>query len=208
MRVIKKLVLLLVVGTLLVGGLQAVHADGLPRSTNQIPPIPDVVARVNGSDILAKHIKFEFMRVLKNARAPMTFAQKDKVVRKAIDKEVVRELMYQEGQKLSLKVDTKLVEAELKALRSAYKGDDDFKKALAERNITEDDLKKSIEVDTLAEIILEKQVKGHVKIDDTAVQKYYVDNKEKFRRPIAFRASLVFDPPFFCCESCQEEMVK
>ena len=196
MRVTKKLVLLLILGTLLVSGLQAVYADGPPGGINQIPPIPDVVARVNGSEISAKHIRFEFMRVLKNTRVPMTSAQKDSVIRKVIDKEVVRKLIYQEGQKLSFKVDQEIIEAELKALRSAYKNLDNFKKALAERNITEEDLKKSIEVDALAKIILEKQVKGHVKIDDTAVQKYYVDNKKNFRRPMAFRVRHVLISPF------------
>ena len=143
MRAIKKLVLLLVTATLLVSSPQAVHADGSSGSINQTPPIPDVVARVNGSDILSKHIKFQFMKVLKNTRGLMTSAQKDSVVREVIDKEVVRKLMYQEGQKLSFKVDQVIVDAELKALQSAYKNLDDFKKALAERNITEEDLKKS-----------------------------------------------------------------
>ena len=61
------------------------------------------------------------MRVLKNTRVPMTSAQKDSVVRKVIDREVVRELMYQEGQKLNFKVDQSIVEIELEALKSAYK---------------------------------------------------------------------------------------
>ena len=128
MRVTKKLVLLLILGALLVSGLQVVYADGPQGGINQIPPIPDVVARVNGSEISAKHIRFEFMRVLKSTRVPMTSAQKDSVIRKVIDKEVVRKLIYQEGQKLSFKVDQEIIEAELKALRSAYKNLDNLKK--------------------------------------------------------------------------------
>ena len=136
------------------------------------------------------------MQVLKNTQSPITSAQKEKIVRKVIDKEVVRELMYQEGQKLNLIADPKFVEAELQGLKSAYKNESDFKQALLERDITEDDLRKSIEVDSQAQIILKQQVKGMAGIDDTLVEKYYKDNRENFRRPIAYRASHLLIMPF------------
>ena len=196
MLVVKKWNWLLTIATFFVGFLGAAHAENKPVGINQIPPIPDIVARVNGSDISAKHIKFQFVQVLKKSQAPFTSAQKEKIVRKVIDKEVVRELMYQEGQKLNLVADPKFVEAELQALKSAYKNENDFKEALLERDITENDLKKSIEVDSQAQIILKQQVKGMVGIDDNLVEKYYKDNKENFRRPTAYRASHVLIMPF------------
>ena len=172
------------------------YADTKPLGIHQIPPIPDIVARVNGSDISAKHIKFQFTQVLKKSQAPFTAAQKEKIVRKVIDKEVVRELMYQEGQKLNLVADPKFVESELQELKAAYKNENDFKKALLERDITEDDLKKSIQVDSQAQTILKQQVKGMIGIDDNLVEKYYKDNRENFRRPTAYRASHVLIMPF------------
>ena len=196
MLVVKKLNLLLTMAIFFTSCLGVAYADTKTLDINQIPPIPDVVARVNGSDISAKHIKFQFVQVLKKSQAPFTSAQKEKIVRKVIDKEVVRELMYQEGQKLNLVADPKFVEAELQALKSAYKNENDFKEALLERDITENDLKKSIEVDSQAQIILKQQVKGMVGIDDSLVEKYYKDNKENFRRPTAYRASHVLIMPF------------
>ena len=196
MLVVKKWNWLLAIATFFVSFLGAAYAEKKPVGINQIPPIPDIVARVNGSDISAKHIKFQFVQVLKKSQAPFTSAQKEKIVRKVIDKEVVRELMYQEGQKLNLVADPKFVEAELQALKSAYKNENDFKEALLERDITENDLKKSIEVDSQAQIILKQQVKGMVGIDDNLVEKYYKDNKENFRRPTAYRASHVLIMPF------------
>jgi len=196
MLVVKKWNWLLTIATFFVSFLGAAHAENKPVDINQIPPIPDIVARVNGSDISAKHIKFQFVQVLKKSQVPFTSAQKEKIVRKVIDKEVVRELMYQEGQKLNLVADPKFVEAELQALKSAYKNENDFKEALLERDITENDLKKSIEVDSQAQIILKQQVKGMVGIDDSLVEQYYKDNRENFRRPIAYRASHVLIMPF------------
>lgn len=196
MRMTKKWVSVLIAGWLLTGGLTAVHAEGPLMRADQIPPIPDVVARVNGNDISSKHVKFEFARVLKNARGPMTAMQRDKIVRKIIDKEVVRELIYQEGLKLNMKADPKMVEEQLESLLSAYEDKAAFTKALGERGITIADLKKSIEVDSLAHLILEKQVKGQVEIDDATVKKYYEENREKFHRPKAYRANHILISPF------------
>jgi parvulin-like peptidyl-prolyl isomerase len=196
MFMVKKWNLLFTTAIFFISCLGTAYADTKPLGINQIPPIPDVVARVNGSDISAKHIKFQFMQALKRSQVPITSPQKDKIVREVIDKEVVRELMYQEGQKLNLIVDPNIIETELQALKSAYKNEDDFKKALLQRGITEDDLKKSIEVDSQAQTILKQQVKGMVRINDSLVENYYKDNKENFRRPTAYRASHVLIMPF------------
>ena len=196
MFMVKKWNLFFTTAIFFISCLGTAYADTKPLGINQIPPIPDIVARVNGSDISAKHIKFQFVQVLKKSQAPFTSAQKEKIVRKVIDKEVVKELMYQEGQKLNLVADPKFVETELQALKSAYKNENDFKEALIERDITEEDLKKSIEVDSQAQIILKQQVKGMVGINDALVEKYYSDNKENFRRPIAYRVSHVLIMPF------------
>ena len=196
MRVKKMWFLFIALGVLLFSGFGVANTDLRPEGINQIPSIPDVVARVNGSDILAQRIKFQFKQVLKNARAPMTSPQKDKILRKVIDQEVVRELMHQEAQKLKLTIDSNVIDTEFKALKSAYKNEDEFKKALLQRGIVEDDLKKAIEVDAQAQMIIKQQVQGNVEIDEADVQKYFQDNKENFLRPAAFRVSHILVMPF------------
>ena len=74
MRVIKKLALLFTLGALVVGWSGVVYADKNFKSINPVPPIPEIVARVKGNDISAKHIKFQFMQVLKNTQSPITSA--------------------------------------------------------------------------------------------------------------------------------------
>ena len=68
MLVEKKSNLLLTIAIFFTCCLGVAYADSKTFDINQIPPIPDVVARVNGSDISAKHIKFQFMQVLKNVQ--------------------------------------------------------------------------------------------------------------------------------------------
>ena len=93
MFMVKKWNLLFTAAIFFISCLGTAYAGTKPLGINQIPPIPDVVARVNGSDISAKHIKFRFKQALKRSQVPITSPQKDKIVREVIDKEVVRELM-------------------------------------------------------------------------------------------------------------------
>ena len=149
--------------------------------------IPDVVARVNGVDIQSKYIEFRLNKILKNVRRPLTMREKTSIVKDLIEKEVVRELGHQHGEKKNLEVDSDLIEKEIKALREPYASDEEFENALSARNITLQDLKNSMEVDIHARQLLNEQIKGKIDISDKDVKKYYEGNKQKFHRPESFR---------------------
>ena len=154
--------------------------------------IPDVVARVNGVDIQSKYIEFRLNKILKNVRRPLTMREKTSIVKDLIEKEVVRELVHQQGEKKNLEVDSDLIEKEIKALRDPYASDEEFENALSARNITLQDLKNSMEVDIRARQLLNEQIKGKIDILDKDVKKYYEDNKQKFHRPESFRTHHIF----------------
>ena len=130
--------------------------------------------------------------ILKNVRRPLTMREKTSIVKDLIEKEVVRELVHQQGEKKNLEVDSDLIEKEMKALREPYASDEEFEKALSKRNITVQDLKNSMKVDIHARQLLNEQIKGKIDILDKDVKKYYEDNKQKFHRPESFRTRHIF----------------
>ena len=159
-------------------------AQSLPQSLK----IPEVVAQVNGVDIQSKYIEFRMNQILKNVKRPLTIREKTSVVKDLIEKEIVRELVNQQGKKNNLEVGSGLIEKEMTALRKPYDSDEEFEKALGARNITIDDLKKSITVDINARKLLNQEIKGKITISDADVKKYYEENKHKFHRPESYRA--------------------
>ena len=159
-------------------------AQSSPRSLK----IPEVVAQVNGVDIQSKYIEFRMNQILKNVKRPLTIREKTSVVKDLIEKEIVRELVNQQGKKNNLEVGSGLIEKEMTALRKPYDSDEEFEKALGARNITIDDLKKSITVDINARKLLNQEIKGKITISDADVKKYYEENKHKFHRPESYRA--------------------
>ncbi len=170
--------------------------------------IPDVVARVNGVDIQSKYIEFRLNKILKNVRRPLTMREKTSIVKDLIEKEVVRELVHQHGEKKNLEVDSDLIEKEIKALREPYASDEEFENALSARNITLQDLKNSMEVDIHARQLLNEQIKGKIDISDKDVKKYYEGNKQKFHRPESFRTrhilAALFPPKALRTQSISE----
>ena len=171
--------------------LEGVETASAQSSTTALK-IPDVVARVNGVDIQSKYIAFRLNMILKNVPRPLTIREKTSIVKDLIEKEVVRELVHQQGKEKNLEADSDLIEKEMKALREPYSSDEEFEKALSARNITLQDLKNSMEVDIHARQLLNEQIKGKIDILDKDVKKYYEDNKQKFHRPESFRTRHIF----------------
>lgn len=164
--------------------------------TSQTIKIPEIVAKVNGVGIESKYIEFRLNQILRNVKRPLTLREKTSIVKDLIEKEVVRELVHQQGVKKSLDVDSDLIDKEMEALRKPYKSDEEFEKALKARDITMDDLKNSMMVDINARKLLNEQIKGKINIADADVKKYYEENKQKFIRPEAYRTRHILAATF------------
>ena len=82
--------------------------------------IPDVVAKINGVDLYSKIIKFQFNRSMRGSNSAMDAAAKKKVIRLLIDKELVRELIYQAGKKEKEVIPPEQINAQLEKMKSAF----------------------------------------------------------------------------------------
>jgi parvulin-like peptidyl-prolyl isomerase len=173
--------------------------------------IPKLVARVNGVEIESKYIEFRLNQILRTVPRPLTVKEKTSVAKDLIEKEVVRELVNQQGKKENLKIDSELIEKELASLRASYSSEEDFTKALKARNITLEDIKKSMQIDINARQLLNAQIKGKINISDEEVKKYYDNNKTKFVRPEAYHTRHIlaaFFPPEALRNQTIEELQK
>jgi parvulin-like peptidyl-prolyl isomerase len=154
--------------------------------------IPGVVAKVNGTELRSDYIRFRLNLDIRRIGQNLNVQQKAKLAGAIIEKEIVRELMYQEGQTKGKGVSPETIEKELQAFKKSYGSEEKFQESLKARGINEDELKKGIEVDLIAKNLLDERVKGKVHISDTQVKKFYEDKKESFKRPDSFRARHIF----------------
>ncbi len=154
--------------------------------------IPGVVAKVNSVELRSDYIRFRITLDMRRIGQNLSAQQKAKLAGAIIEKEIVRELMYQEGQAKGSGVSPETVEKELQDFKKSYGSEEKFQETLKVRGISEDELKKGIEVDLIAKNLLDDRVKGKVHITDTQVKKFYEDKKESFKRPESFRVRHIF----------------
>ncbi len=169
--------------------------------------IPKLVARVNGVNIESKYIEFRLNQILRTVPRPLTVKEKTSIAKDLIEKEVVRELVSQQGKKENLEIDNELIDKEMTSLRASYSSEEDFTKALKARNITLEDIKKSMQIDINARQLLNAQIKGKINISDEEVKKYYDDNKSKFMRPEAYHTRHIL-AAFFPPEALRNQTMK
>ena len=193
---------------------EIIQAQTHPNSKFKIE-IPKLVARVNGVDIESKYIEFRLSQImklaLKKAKRPLTVKEKNSIVKDLIEKEVVRELVNQQGEKENLKIDHELIEKELKLLRAGYASEEEFNNALKSRNINLEEIKKSMQIDINARQLLNAEIKGKINISDNEVKKYYEDNKSRFQRPEAYHTRHIlaaYFPPEALRNQTIEELKK
>jgi len=169
--------------------------------------IPKLVARVNGVDIDSKYIEFRLSLIIKTVKRPLTVKEKTSIVKNLIEKEVVRELVNQQGKKEKLKVDNELIKKELKLLQEKYPSEKEFKNALAARNTSLEEIKKSMQTDFNARQLLNAHIKGKINISDEEVKKYYEDNKSKFHRPEAYHTRHIL-AAYFPTEALKNQTIE
>lgn len=172
--------------------------------------IPGVVAKVNGVELRSDYIRFRVNLDLRRIGQNLNAQQKAKLAQTIIEKEIVRELMYQEGQAKGSGVSPETIKKEMRDFKKTYGSEDKFQQALKQRGISEDELKKGIEVDLIAKNLIDDRIKGKVHITDTQVKKFYEDKKESFHRPESFRARHIFVSyvPFDVVENTPPEELK
>jgi len=170
--------------------------------------IPGVVAKVNGVELKSDYIRFRLNLDMRRIGTPLNPQQKVKLAGTIIEKEIVRELMYQEGKGKSVSPED--VEKEFQEFKKAYESKEELDQALQARGIDEAELRKGIEIDLIAKNLLDERVKGKVQVTDTMVQKFYGDKKESFKRPESFRARHIFVAyvPFDVVEKSSPEELK
>ena len=189
-----------------VGAAEPLGGEDLTQGMN----IPGVVAKVNGVELRSDYIRFRVNLDMRRIGQNLNAEQKAKLAGAIIEKEIVRELMYQEGQAKGSGVSPETVEKEMQEFKKSFGSEDEFQQALKVRGISEDELRKGIEVDLIAKQLLDDRVKGKIHITDTQVKKFYEDKKESFKRPESFRVRHIFVSyvPFDVVQNTSPEEMK
>jgi peptidyl-prolyl cis-trans isomerase SurA len=143
------------------------------------PPSPDVVATVNGKDIMRADVEKYYKASLgDNPQEPSP--EQSNIVRLNILHQLIDdEILQQRAAKLNLAASEEDVNAKLTEMKAPYT-QEEFDKQLKQRNITIDDLKRDLLRSLTKEKLLNKEIESKINITDSDISSYYIAHKSEF----------------------------
>jgi len=145
----------------------------------QHPPAPDVMATVNGKDILRSDLEKYYQASVGDAQQKPSAEQADIVRLNILSKMIDDEILWQRAAKLNLAASDEDVNAKLTEMKAPYT-QEEFDKQLKAHNITVDDYKRELRRELTRTKLLNKEIESKINITDAEIGNYYAEHKAEF----------------------------
>ena len=158
-------------------------------------PVPKVVAKVNGTKLTSDLLKREMIayRLLANRQGKNIETEDEgKIARGLLMKAIDDELIYQQGLKQNISIDSVTIDRELNHIQSQFPDKKLFLAALAAQRLTFDVLKKNIKKTLVKEAFVRANIAPKVRVNDDKVKSFYDKNKDTFIKPETFKISHIY----------------
>jgi peptidyl-prolyl cis-trans isomerase SurA len=143
------------------------------------PPAPDVVATVNGKDILRADLERYYKATIGDNPQQPSADQAD-INRLDVLKQLIHdEILQQRAAKLNLVASDEDVTARLTEVRTPFTTEE-FDKQLQQRNMTLDDLKRDLRRQLTETKLINKEIESRVNITDAEIGSYYAAHKADY----------------------------
>ena len=142
-------------------------------------PAPDVMATVNGKEILSSELEKYYKANLGDAQQEPG-PEQGNIVRLNILKGMIEdEILWQRAAKLNLAASDEDVNAKLTEMKAPYT-QEEFDKQLKQRNLNLEDLKRDIRRQLTKTKLLNKEIESKINITDSEISSNYAAHKADF----------------------------
>ncbi len=167
-------------------------ADAAPKAATVAavpPPLPDPVARVNGMPIAAADLQKAYKALVSSQGAQIPAGKEQEVRKFVLNQLISAELMYQIAQKTPVVDLNKKIDDAITQLKGRFKSDDEYRKALAQQELTEKELRELIRRNVVIENHIKQTIASTVTVTDQEAKAFYDKNPDTFTLPEQVRAS-------------------
>lgn len=168
---------------------QETIAQAAPANSEAFKQLPDVVAKVNGVDLLKSDL--EKIYAMLSAQAKMSGeAKSDKeVIEVALGELLNMEVLKQESASRNIVPSSEDIEKEMKTILANFPDEAAFEATLKDKGLTIEEVKKGITDQISVQKMLEKEVESKVSISAAEIKKFYADNPDYFKTKDSVKAS-------------------
>lgn len=153
-----------------------------PLAACRHTPSPDVMATVNGKDILRSDLDKAYASYKAGqGQAPQEPSpEQADIVRLDLLRQLIdSQILDQRAAKLNLTASDEDVNAKLTEMKAPYT-QEEFNNQLKQRNMTLDDLKQQIRRKLTADKLINKEIESKINITDADISSYYAAHKSEF----------------------------
>jgi peptidyl-prolyl cis-trans isomerase C len=166
----------------------AVSFPGLAEETKSPP---EKAAVVNGVVIpqqeYAKELESHLERFSQQG-LQLSDEQMKKLKNDVLESLIDREILYQESQKSGIKVDEKIIDAQLSVVKKRFPSENEYKNALSTMKLSENDIKKQIKKGLAIKGLIDTRITQKVVITDKESKAFYDANPNLFKQPEQVKA--------------------
>jgi len=142
-------------------------------------PAPDVMATVNGKEILSSEVE-KYYKASQNEGQQEPSPEQANIVRLNILKQMIDdEILLQRSAKLNLSASDEDVNAKLTEMKAPYT-QEEWEKQLKQRNLSVEDLKLDLRKNLTKTKLLNKDIESKINITDSEINGYYAAHKAEF----------------------------
>ena len=174
---------------------ETVFAESATEFMIKGKPVPKVVAKVNETELSSELLKREMIayRLLANRQGKnIENDDEGKIARGLLMKAIDDELIYQQGLKQNINIDSATIDRELNHIQSQFPDKKLFLAALAAQRLTFDVLKKNIKKTLVKEEFVRANIAPEVQVTDDKVKSFYDKNQATFIKPETFKVSHIY----------------
>ncbi len=173
----------------------AFHAESATEFTINGKLVPKVVAKVNGAELTSDLLKREmiaYQLLISRQGGNIETEDKAKIARSLLMKAIDDELIYQQGLKQNINIDSATIDRELNHIQSQFPDKKLFLAALAAQRLTFEVLKNNIQKTLVQEEFVRANIAPGINVDDSEVKSFYDLNKETFLKPETFKIKHIY----------------
>ena len=139
----------------------------------------DVVATVNGKELLRSQLEINYQISLEGGPAPPSAQEADIRRLNVLHQMIQDEILQQQAAKLNLTASDEDVNAKLTELKAPYT-EDQFENMLKQRNLSLDDYKRELRRGLTREKLINKEIESKINVTDAEIAAYYNEHKADF----------------------------
>jgi peptidyl-prolyl cis-trans isomerase C len=151
--------------------------------------LPDVLARVNSEDVKKADFEAALRTIERRNQRPIPAERRDEILRGVLDELVTYTVLKQEAKARHVVVTDAEVDQRLQQLQQSTGGEESFKKALKDQNMTLARLREDTRTQIAVGKMIDEQVSAAPSATDAEAKDFYEKNPDRFKQPEMVRAS-------------------